>query len=84
MIDIIEATLDIAFNGPLIGRIVTLAVRLAHAPRPHCHTDVLERSMRSPSRAKPVRDMPKSRFEYWFQKLFDRALNNAVGDRWNP
>jgi len=84
VIDIVETALDIAFNDPLIGDIVTFAVRFACAPRPHCHTDVFERAMTSPSWPKAIRDMPESRFQDWFQKLFDRALNDTVGDRRNP
>jgi hypothetical protein len=81
VIDVVEAAFDIAFNDPLIRCIVTFAVRFASAPRPHCHTDVLERTMTSASWPKAIRDMPESRFEDWFQKLFDRALNDTVRDR---
>src|SRR5262249_8147065 len=43
-----------------------------------------ERAMTSASWPKAIRNMPESRFEDWLQKLFDRTLNDAVGDRWNP
>ena len=84
VIDMIEATLDVAFDHPLVRGIVTFAVRVVPSSRSHCHPNMLQSAVTSSTRSKTVRDVPEPRFDYRLQKLFDRALHHAVGDRRNP
>ena len=83
MVDVVEAALDVAFDHPLVGRLMPQAVGLAHAPGPQGHPDVFERAMASSSRPEAVGDMPEARFQDGLQKLLDRALHHAVCYRGN-
>jgi hypothetical protein len=37
---VVQAALDVAFDHPLVGRLIPRAIDLAHAPGPQGHPDV--------------------------------------------
>ena len=73
----IKAALDIPFDDPRIRRLMaTTVTRLG--PWPHSHPYMLQSSMTTPSRPKPIRDMSKMSFEDRLHDLLDRALHHAI------
>ena len=77
MIDVVETALDVSFNDPLIGRPLAAAIFGLHS-RSHGLSDMLQGTMATSSRSKPVRDVPEAGLEDRLQYVLDRALHHAV------
>ena len=80
VIDVVETALDVSFDDPLVGRPLAPAI-FGLRSRSHGHADMLQGAVAASSGPKPVRDMPEARLEDRFQKILDRALNDAVSAR---
>lgn len=79
VIDMIEATLDVSLNDPLIRRALASAVTGLRSWT-YRHADMLQGRVTASARSKPVRDMPERGLEDRLQQVLDRTLHEAIGD----
>jgi hypothetical protein len=83
VVDLIEARFDIPFDSPLIRHGVPFSI-LGLGSGTNRHANMFQSSVTTPSWSETVRYMPEACLENWLQDLFDRALDNAVFNRWDP
>ena len=82
VVDMIEASFDVALNDPLIRSALAQAIA-GLCSRTYRHADMLQGGVTAPSGSKPIRDMPKRRLEDRLQQVLDRTLHEAIGDSGN-
>src|SRR5882672_6831569 len=80
MIDVVEASLDVSFDGPLIRKPILDFTRSIEGPGAQEHSEVLERSVNSSTRAKSVRDGEEVRLENRLQDALHCCLHDPICD----
>jgi len=77
VIDVVEASLDVPFNDPLIGRTGPIGFGLLPG-RSDRVADMLQCIATGPFRAEAIRDGQELRLEDRLQQLQERGLNHAI------
>jgi hypothetical protein len=79
MVDVVETTLDVALDHPWAGEAVPFTVR--PFPRFRRHTDMLQRSMATPSGPEAIGHTRESGFKERLDNLLDGTGNCSVFHR---
>jgi hypothetical protein len=80
MRNMIEAAFDVTLDNPRVRQLAPPFVLIAFL-RQGGSAEVLQCAVAATAGSKPVRNMPKLRFEDRLQQEFDRALNDAILNR---